>query len=807
MTTPAHSALAHDTEDAVCAVEIRVRGRVQGVGFRPAVWRRANELGLAGDVRNDAAGVLIRASGPRAAVARLIQSLEQEPPRLARIEAVDTRPAVPVWGTGFRIVDSAGGAAQTEIAPDARICPACAAEIVDPFERRFRYPFAACTECGPRFSIALAIPHDRAATSMASFQLCADCVREYGEPADRRFHAQAIACHRCGPKARLVRCDGHATSFDRHSLLDDVDAVCTLLQKGQVVAIKGLGGYQLACDATNAAAVAALRTRKQRDRKPFALMARDMAVIRRYCAPTDQEARLLQSPEGPIVLLRADGGETLPDAVAPGLNTLGFMLPTTPLHVLALRRMDRPVVMTSGNVSDDPQIIDDAEALRDLAPMADHALVHDRPIVNRVDDSVMRVIDGRPVVLRRARGLAPGAIELPDGFAAAPEILAYGGELKATFCLTKGRQAILSQHIGDLESAATSAAFEATLARYAGLFDHHPAALAADRHPDYLSAKLARRHAAERQRPLVEVQHHHAHVAACLVDNGRSLGAPAVLGIVLDGLGWGDDGTIWGGEFLLADYRRFTRLATFKPVPMLGGAQAVREPWRSLYAHLTAEMDWAELTMNFAELPLYRDLAAKPRATLDAMTRRGLNAPRASSCGRLFDAVAAAVGLCREHQSYEGEAAMRLEAAVCARTLAEEDDALAYPFAIPHLRGAGVPYIEPLAMWNALLGDLILDTPVPVMAARFHKGLARVVAAMAAQLAQPDGAAERRFDTVALSGGCFQNAILLTETARRLAQAGFVVLTHSQIPPNDGGLALGQAAVAAARLVGGGPRD
>ena len=790
------SAAARKPAEGLSAVEIRVRGRVQGVGFRPAVWRLASGLGLSGDVRNDATGVVIRSSGPPDAIAALIRGLERAAPDLARVDAIEWRETVADWPAQFRIAESGAGAARTEIAPDARICAACAHEILDPFARRFRYPFTTCTDCGPRFSIATAIPYDRAATSMAPFHLCADCAREYRDPADRRFHAEALACHRCGPKATLVRCDGAAVSFDQHSLLDDVDAVCGLLRKGHIVAIKGIGGYQLACDATHADPVARLRRRKQRDRKPFALMARDLAVVRRYCTPTDEEVRLLESPEGPIVILPADGPEALPDVVAPGLNSLGFMLPTTPLHMLALRRMDRAVVMTSGNISDDPQIIDDEVALRNLAAIADYALVHDRPIVNRADDSVMRIVGGRPVVLRRARGFAPGAIALPLGFANAPALLAYGGELKATFCLVRDGQATLSPHAGDLENAATLTAFEDSLARTADLFDHRPEALAADRHPDYISAKLAHRHAAERQLPLVEVQHHHAHVAACLVDNGRALAAPAVLGVVLDGLGWGDDGAVWGGEFLLADYRQSRRIGTFKPVPMLGGAQAVREPWRSLYAHLTAEMDWAELTMNFAELPLYRFLADKPRATLDAMAARGLNSPRASSCGRLFDAVAAALGLCRDRQSYEGEAAMRLEAIVCERALAGEDDSLAYPFTLPNLSGSALPYIEPLAMWNAILGDLILATPAPVIAARFHKGLARAVAAMALKLA----GGERRFDTVALSGGCFQNRILLEETQRRLQDAGFAVLTHSRVPPNDGGLALGQAAVAAARL-------
>ena len=777
------------------AVEIRVRGRVQGVGFRPLVWRLAERLGLSGEVRNDAAGVLIRAAGSPTAIAQLVDRLADEAPALARIRAIETRDVVRDWPSAFRIAASGDTGAETEIAPDARVCDACAQEVLDPFERRYRYPFATCTACGPRFSIATAIPYDRTATSMARFALCPDCAAEYRAPADRRFHAETIACHRCGPTARLIRLDGAAVTFDRHSPLDDVDAAGSLLLKGEIVAFKGIGGYQLACDATNAAAVARLRARKHRDRKPFALMARDLDVIRRYCPLGDDAVRLLGSPEGPIVILRTGASHALPEAIAPGLDTLGFMLPTSPLHVLVLRRLDRPVVMTSGNLAEEPQIIDDAVARQAFAGIADYALIHDRPIVQRIDDSVARVTARGPLLLRRARGFVPSAIALPEGLRAAPDLIAYGGELKSTFCLVTGGQAVLSPHIGDLAHPAALAAFEDGLAAQRARRDLRPAALAADAHPAYHAHRLARDQAAALGVPLIPVQHHHAHVAACLADNERALTASPVLGIVLDGLGYGDDGALWGGEFLLADYRDARRLATLKPVAMLGGDQATREPWRNLYAHLMAAMSWAEFAINFEELPLHGYLAGKSRATLDAMLRGGFNAPRASSCGRLFDAVAAALDLCRERQAYEGEAAMRLEAIVCARTMAE-DDALAYPFTVPNLPGSGLPYVEPQAMWQAVLGDLILDTPAPVIAARFHKGFARALAGLAARLAGEHG-----FDTVALSGGCFQNMVLLEDVTRRLERAGLAVLTHARVPPNDGGLALGQAAVAAARLI------
>jgi hydrogenase maturation protein HypF len=744
--------------------EIRVRGRVQGVGFRPTVWRLACELGLSGEVRNDAEGVLIRVAGGSDAIAALLDRIQHEPPPLARIERIERSHSTTACAPGFRIVDSIAGAARTQIAPDAAICGDCAREILDPAQRRHRYGFANCTRCGPRFSIIRGIPYDRAATTMAPFALCDACGGEYRDPADRRFHAEAIACPTCGPQAQLVPCASPG---------DSIDEAAALLRRGNIVAVKGLGGYQLACDATNTDAVSRLRTAKHRETKPFALMARDLDVVRRYCTVSPDEARLLASPEAPIVLLRATG-HALPAVIAPGLALFGFMLPTTPLHLLLLRNIDYPVVMTSGNLTDEPQIIDDSEAIERFVGFAEYVLTHDRAIATRVDDSVVRVMGGVPRVLRRARGFAPAAMPLPPGFVAAPDLLAAGGELKATFCLVKDGAAILSQHIGDLEDARTFDDYRAGIAHYTALFDHAPTAIAADLHPDYLSSKYAR----ETRLTLIEVQHHHAHVAACLAENGRPLDAPPVLGIVLDGLGWGDDGTIWGGEFLLSDYREVRRLGSFKPVAMPGGTAAVREPWRNLYAHLIA----AGLEPD------------KPHALLEAMIRSGVNAPLASSCGRLFDAMAAALGICVERQGHEGEAPSRLEALVCQRALHYEDDAAAYPMTLSAHQG--LVCLDPQPLWQAVLGDLKSRTAPGVMAARFHKAIAIAVVTMTRALAT-----HACFDTVALSGGCFQNAALFEQTERRLREAGFAVLTHSLVPANDGGLALGQAAVAAARLI------
>jgi hydrogenase maturation protein HypF len=528
-------------------------------------------------------------------------------------------------------------------------------------------------------------------------------------------------------------------------------------------------------------------------------MARDIDVIRRYCVVSGPEERLLVSPEGPIVLLATNGTEALPEAIAPGHRTLGFMLPTTPLHVLLLRRMERPVVMTSGNVSEEPPVIDDGEARTRLASIADYALVHERAIANRVDDSVVRVMGGRPRSLRRARGYAPAAMRLPDGFESAPPLLSYGGDLKATFCLLAGGDAVLSQHQGDLENTATLSDYEKSLALYAALFEHRPAALVADRHPDYASTRLARARAAKDSLPLLNVQHHHAHAAACLAENGRKLDAPPVLAVVLDGLGLGDGGTLWGGEFLLADYRESVRLGTFEPVALIGGDRAAREPWRNLYAHLVAAIGRAELASNFSDLEPYRRLAAKPLSTIDRMLETGLNVPRASSCGRMFDAVAAAVGITFDRQAYEGQSGALLEAAVDEQVLARGSKEAGYPFAIRKVRGEGPACIEPSAMWRALLADLRRGVPRGVIAARFHRGLARVVTEMTTALRGERG--RPHFDTVALSGGCFQNRVLFAETERQLRDEGFEVLSHAAVPANDGGLALGQAAIAAARLI------
>lgn len=785
----------------VSALLIRVHGLVQGVGFRPTVWRLARRHQIRGHVLNDGQGVTIHAIGTQERLRTFLAALTEEPPVLARIDEIIAEP-IPVATVpdGFTIVGSGSGDITTGVVPDAAACAACVQEVFDPFGRRYRYPFTNCTHCGPRLTIQEQIPYDRAGTTMNRFPMCAECRVEYENAGDRRFHAQPIACHGCGPTVRLERADGKPVVVEALSMLDAADAACTLLQRGHIVAVKGLGGVQLACDATQDEVVARLRRLKARVGKPFALMARDLHVVKRYCEVGDPEAALLHSPASPIVVLREKAGVNVAPGVAPGMRTLGFMLPNTPLHHLLLRRMDRPIILTSGNRSDEPQCIDDDQAKVRLGHIAEFFLLHDRPIAQRVDDSVVKVIGGLPRVIRRSRGYAPAPFSVPKGFDHAPRVLAMGGELKNTFCLMGGGRAVLSHHVGDLEDALTYQDYRRAIGHYGELFAHGPDVIAVDRHPDYLSSKLGHELASEKALPVSTVQHHHAHVAACLFENKIPLGHPPVLGIALDGLGYGDDGRIWGGEFLLADYTTAVRAGTFKPVPMLGGEQAVKEPWRNTYAHLMAELGWARFAMNYRELDLYGYLANKPRAVLDRMLAREINSPAATSCGRLFDAVAAAIGLCRDHAGYEGQAAIELEQLVDRSSLESEEEALAYPFAIPFLKRAKLPYIEPLAMWQALLGDLVLRTPLPVMAARFHKGLALAVCAMADKITKVEEG-ERTTRHVALSGGVFQNQVLFELVSAKLEAMGFIVLSHRQVPANDGGLALGQAAVAAARAL------
>ncbi len=760
------------------AERIRVHGTVQGVGFRPTVWRFARECGIRGSVLNDGQGVLIHAWGEPPAISALAGRIEREPPPLSRVDAV-IREVVDCSDppADFRILGSADGDTDTNIAGDAATCPACLADICDPKNRRYRYPFTNCTHCGPRLSIVEAVPYDRANTSMAAFTMCPTCQSEYEDAADRRFHAQPNACPDCGPRVWL---EGAEPARDDAALR----GAGRLLRAGGILAVKGLGGFHLACDATRPEVVAELRRRKRRYGKALALMARDVETIRRYAKVSPVEAELLASPAAPIVVLEA-GGVPLPEALAPGQDTLGFMLPYTPLHHLLIDEVDGPIVMTSGNASDEPQAIDNADARERLAGIADAFLMHDRDIVNRLDDSVAMIAGGEPRILRRARGYAPEPVNLPEGFEAADGILAMGGELKNTFCLVSRGRAIVSQHIGDMEDARAASDARRNLDLYRRLYDFEPRLVAVDRHPDYLPTQSGREAAEE----ILSVQHHHAHIASCLIEHGTPRDAGPVLGIALDGLGYGSDGTLWGGEFLLADYCEAERLGHFLPVVLPGGERAMREPWRNAWAHLDAAFGWPEAVRDYGELDSIRWLNGKPLGVLATMRDRGLNSPPASSAGRLFDAVAALLGLCRERIRHEAEAAMALEAMAARESLDRGDRG--YP---AELQREGVAVMSWRPLWEALLADLQNSVRPGIVAARFHAGLARAVADLGLELADRHG-----LRTIVLSGGVFQNRLLLEAVSERLESAGRRVLLPRRMPTNDGGLSLGQAAIAAAR--------
>lgn len=777
----------------VSGERLRIRGVVQGVGFRPAVWRVAQALGLAGWVCNDGAGVVIELWGTPEARDIFLQQLRAEKPPLARIDTIDREPLKgPAEEGEFQILASNGGEVCTGVAADAAVCANCAEETLNPQSRRYRYPFTNCTHCGPRLSIVSAIPYDRRHTSMAQFALCADCAREYADPADRRFHAQPIACATCGPEMWLQDRQGKRidTGFE-----GGVVVATKAMREGAIVAVKGIGGFHLACDATNADALKRLRERKQRPAKPFALMAADVAMIRRYCDVSDQEEALLCSSEAPIVLLQrhksgrdAAQRSELPELLAPGLDTLGFLLPYSPLHLLLATAFDGPLVLTSGNPRGQPQCTSNDDACEKLREVADIWLLHNRDILNRVDDSVAWITAGKSQLLRRARGYAPMPIKLPPGFSDAPETLALGGELKSTVCLVKRGEAVMSQYIGDLEDAVTFDDYQQTICRYLTLFDSQPQQLVADMHPEYLSTKYGVDWSARENLPLIQVQHHHAHVAACMAENGLPLQHPPVLGVVFDGLGWGEDGTVWGGEFLRVDYRQYQRLGCLRPVTLPGGTQAIRQPWRNTFAQIDAALGWGICCEQFSELPVVRFLQRQPLNTLRRMAERGINSPLSSSCGRLFDAVAAAVNICCETISYEGQAAMELES--CCADLAAVDG---YPSFLEHRDG--LLQLNPAPLWRELLNDLARGETVALIAARFHAGLATAVVA-AVQLLTEEF---KTNPTVVLSGGVFQNRTLLAAVNDQLNRGGYRVLCHRQVPANDSGLALGQASVATAR--------
>ena len=753
---------------------ISVRGVVQGVGFRPFVYQSAKKYNLAGWVCNTSEDVKIEVEGSRERLERFLFDLQKDAPPLARIEGITCGYHTPAGKKDFEIRQSIADEGRYQlVSPDIATCEACSREVLDPGNRRYRYPFANCTNCGPRFTIIMDIPYDRAQTTMRCFRMCPDCQAEYDNPLDRRFHAQPNACPVCGPSLQLT--DNDANLVDSQDVITDAGQ---LLRAGRIVAIKGLGGFLLACDATSDGAVRLLRRRKQRPFKPLALMVSSIDEAKKYCEISEDEEKLLTSPQSPIVLLWMRSGSIISTEVAPNLKYLGVMLPYTPLHHVLLRETGLPLVMTSGNLSEEPIAKDNDEALRRLHGIADHFLLHNRDIHARYDDSVTMVEAGVSQVVRRARGYAPDPIHLTfDAF----QVLGLGAEERNTFCLTRDNYAFLSQHIGDMENLETLEHFDDTIRLYERLFRIEPKIIAHDLHPEYLATKYAKGLAAERcDIMLVPVQHHHAHIVSCMVDAGvRS----PVIGVAFDGTGYGEDGCIWGGEFMVADYHRYRRVGYLEYLPLPGGAQAIKKPYRTAIGYLVNLLGERVLGEN---LDFLRQVDTTEVEVIKRQIQKGLNSPLTSSMGRLFDAVSALTGVRREID-YEGQAAIELE--MIAYDGIGEAASENYPFLIAENEGVNIVHLSEL--FSAIVHDLKQGVSRAVIAAKFHNSMAEMVSEVCQTISRETGIKQ-----VALSGGVFQNRLLLRLFTPLLESRGFTVLTHKQVPTNDGGISLGQAVIA-----------
>jgi hydrogenase maturation protein HypF len=752
---------------------VAIRGAVQGVGFRPFVFRLASALGLDGWVRNAPSGVSIEAEGHEGAVGEFLLRLEREKPPLAFIQSLETRLLDPAGLSGFVIrASEESGEKSALVLPDVATCPECLREIFDPSDRRHLYPFTNCTNCGPRFSIIEALPYDRSRTTMRKFPLCDACRAEYEDPRDRRFHAEPNACPACGPRLELRGADGAVRSRRHEALLDAAGAI----RSGGVLALKGLGGFHLVVDARNEEAVRLLRERKRREEKPLAVMAPSLESATAFCAISEPEARLLRSSESPIVLLRKNGAGGVAPSVAPRNPYLGVMLPYTPLHHILLRELGFPVVATSGNLSDEPICTDEEEALERLGGIADLFLVHDRPIARHVDDSVARVTLGRELVVRRARGYAPLPVRLPGPV---PEAVAVGAHYKSAVAVARRNEAFVGQHIGDLETVESFDAFRRSIDSLAGLHGIRPSRAVCDLHPDYRST----RHAESLGLPVTRVQHHHAHTLSCMAENELE---GTALGVAWDGTGYGPDGSVWGGEFLVVSGGSFRRVASLRPFRLPGGDAAAREPRRSALGVLHEILGPAVFERE--DLAPVRAFPPEERAVLRRMLDRGLQCPETTSAGRLFDAASSIAGI-RQTMSFEGQAPMEFEFAIGDRESGEE-----YPFRVE--RGADRDLVDWEPLVRALLDDAAAGLPAGVLAVRFHNALAAAILAVAR------AAGEKR---VLLTGGCFQNEYLLVKTVRVLEADGFQPYRHQRVPPNDGGIALGQLAALARTSMEEGP--
>ncbi len=760
-----------EMDDERTARRLFVHGIVQGVGFRPFVFQTAERLGLTGEVANTSAGVAIHVEGAAASIDAFCRTLVESPPPLAHITELSVEPASTAHHPAFSIVQSRPGSARSAlISPDVAVCRDCLAELFDPADRRYRYPFINCTNCGPRYTIIEDIPYDRPKTAMREFAMCPQCRAEYDDPADRRFHAQPNACPVCGPSVALFEADRTRIAAD-----DPIAEAGRRLSAGRIVAVKGLGGFHLAADAKNEDAILRLRARKHREEKPLALMVKDVPVAERLCRITAEERALLASSRRPIVLLEKNEPSDIAAAVAPNNRYFGVMLPYTPLHYLLLEQGPDVLVMTSGNLSEEPIAIGNEEAFVRLADIADDFLVHDRKIVLRSDDSIVRHISAASRFVRRSRGYVPVPVFLKE---AIPPVLAVGAELKNTVCLTKGGNAFVSQHVGDLENAETLSFFEQTIGHLKRILEIDPELIAYDLHPDYLSTQWAE---AQSGPAKIGVQHHHAHIAACLAEH--RIEGP-VIGLSFDGTGYGPDRTVWGGEVLIADAAGYRRAARLDPVPMPGSAAAIREPWRMAVSYL--HHAYGKADFNPALPVLIRAGKEKVRIATE-LIEKGLNAPKTSSLGRLFDGVAAICGL-RGRAAFEGQAAMELE------MQSDADTTEAYAF---QWRDRPVRTVCVDSLIRQIVDDLLRQVPVATIGGKFHNTLVRLFAELCRELREETG-----LSRVALSGGVFQNAILLSKMSAALTRQGFTVLSHRIVPTNDGGICLGQAVIAAAAADG-----
>ena len=749
-------------------LRIEVEGIVQGVGFRPFIFRLAATHGISGWVKNTSGGVIIEAEGEAAAVSSFLNDISAEAPPLAVITDLRSSEIDNFGDKDFVILKSEAGENRAQISPDCDVCDDCLRELYDPNDRRYLYPFINCTNCGPRYSIITGVPYDRPFTTMSVFPMCEECRREYEDPMDRRFHAQPVACPVCGPHLEMLDGDGGKIEGD------PLETAVRVLKEGGIIAVKGIGGYHLAVDACNDEAVRELRRRKQRDEKPFALMSPDLEAIASFARFDQMEKRLLSGPERPIVLLPKLEGNPIAPLVAPANGYFGVMLPGAPLHHLLLRNNFTALIMTSGNISDEPIVYRDEEARERLSGIADMFLSHNREIHTRSDDSVIRVFQGNPLFLRRSRGYVPRSIRLP---ATQRCVLALGAELKTAICLTREDRAFLSQHIGDLKNAATLQSLEETVSHLERILEIRPEVVAHDLHPDYLSSVFA---AGLKEVRLEPVQHHHAHMASCMAENGLE---GETLGVVYDGVGYGLDGTIWGGEFLLGDYRAFRRVGHFRTVAMPGGDAAVREPLRMALSYLH---DVYGEALYGKPVPCLSQVNDRDRQIFLKMLQRGINSPLTSSCGRLFDAVSAMLDV-RTRVSYEGQAAIELEA------LAEGADTdEVYPYSIVSTNGNQILDMRP--MIHGLIADIEISEPGAVIARRFHNTVAMATADLCVKIREATGV-----NRVVLSGGSFQNKLLTNGIYNGLSGEGFEVFTHRLAPPNDGGLSLGQAVISGSK--------